>query len=125
MFSAMWCRVLLAFGFVLVFSSSGYPDSSTVVPAPLIQTIPVQSELARSPIGAPNRNVSPSAVSGVHASEDQRVGAEERVVVVMPSRWLRGGELLRRSAYRYPDHDLAGRFVEMSTELPPMFGDEE
>jgi len=122
MFSATWCRVLLAFGFVLVFSSGGYPDSSTTsgpataALAPLIQTVPVQSELARSRVGAPNR--------GVQVPEDQRVGAEERVVVEMPPRWL-SGELLRRSAYRYPDHDLAGRFVEMATELPPMFGDEE
>lgn len=119
MFSATWCRVLLAFGFVLVFSSL-----STATPALLIQAVPVQSELARSRVGTPNRNVSPAVVSGVQAPEDQRVGAEERVVVEMPPRWL-SVELLRRSATRYPDHDLAGRFVEMATELPPMFGDEE
>ena len=123
MFSATWCRVLLASGFVLVFSSVGYPDSSIVAPAPLSQTAPVQSGLVGSRVGAPNWDVSPAAVSDVQAPENKRVEAEG-VVIEMPPKWL-SRERVRGSATRYPDHDLAGRFVEMATELPPMFGDEE
>lgn len=29
---------------------------------------------------------------------------------------------LRRENYRYPDHDLANRLVEVATERPPLFG---
>lgn len=32
---------------------------------------------------------------------------------------------LRRELYRYPDQDLAGRFVELLTERPPLFGSDE
>ena len=132
MFRTAWFRVLMALGSLLVFASGGYSDSSitlapsTAAPTPLIQTMPVQSGLTGNRVSALNPSVSPAAALDVQVSEDKAVGAEvaEVMVIEMPPKWL-SRELVRGSAYRYPDHDLAGRFVEMSTELPPMFGDEE
>lgn len=34
-------------------------------------------------------------------------------------------ERMRRENYRFPDSSMATRFVELSTELPPLFGAEE
>ncbi len=34
-------------------------------------------------------------------------------------------ERIRRESARYPDMDTAGRFVELSTECPPLFGSDE
>ena len=131
MFRTAWFRVfLMALGFLLVFASGGYSDSSitpapsAAAPAPFIQTVPVQSGLTGSRVGASHRNASPAVVSDVQATEEDDVVGAEVMVIELPSKWL-SRELVRGSATRYPDHDLAGRFVEMSTELPPMFGDEE
>lgn len=34
-------------------------------------------------------------------------------------------ERLRRENSRYPDQDMVGRFIELSTECPPLFGSEQ
>ena len=129
MFRTVLCRVLIAFSSLLFLASGSYSDTSTyssttVAPASILQTVPVQPELARGR-GAVASNVSvPTAAAPVvQAPEDKVVKAKEIVVEMPPGRLSM--ELLRRSAYRYPDHDVAGRFVEMETELPPMFGDEQ
>ena len=46
-----------------------------------------------------------------------------QVLVVEPPRRL-SLDRLRRESSRYPELDMVGRFVELSTECPPLFGDE-
>lgn len=87
---------------------------------------------------APHQKGSP-AVSSLHVQpiiSPERVSVQERSVslerapkeIIRPVTVEEGGRLtlerLRRELTRYPDEDLLGRFLELSTELPPLFGEE-
>jgi hypothetical protein len=50
--------------------------------------------------------------------------APGQVIVLEAPRGL-SLERLRRENSRYPDQDSAGRFIELSTECPPLFGQEQ
>lgn len=114
-------RLVLVLGSLLLVPPSGYSDtgasssSTTPPPASLIRSVPIHPELASGLI--------PPAVVAPDLTESEAV-PESGAMVEVKTVGMSMGKL-RRGAYRYPDHDLTGRFVELTTELPPMFGDGE
>ncbi len=49
----------------------------------------------------------------------------EREVIVLEAPRVISFDRLRREAARYPDSGMAGRFVELSMECPPLFGSDQ
>ncbi len=110
MFGTILCRVFVVVGLlsILLLPSGGYAETSTTYSS-VFQRVPVQAE--QPVMGAMRAHDLSTPLAVSQAAEDKAVEPSMR--------------LLRSDATRYPDHDLAGRFVEMSTELPPMFGGQE
>ena len=96
--------------FVLFAASSGYsetayPPAALTLPAP--QSLEIRAQVSGSGVPAHPSPAAPQAV----------------IVVETPRTLTLDG--LRRDASLYPDHDLAGRFVELTTQLPPLFGEDD
>lgn len=119
--------MVLAAGFLLAAVSTASAESVPVESA----SLPVMNAIV-SPIlpevGAPRNELTPPAAVPVQAPPAAPAvpQAAERSeyrhpVIVLEAPERVSFDQLRREAARYPDHSMSGRFVELSTQLPPLF----
>ncbi len=130
----MWCQFA-----VLFLLGGSLPPASLPMEAPALMQAPMPAE-APVVVGGPvaieavETPVAPEVVLGAAEPrrpvvivadpevEDEAASAHPVIVVEPPRAFSFEG--LRRGSYLYPDHDLGSRWVEMGTELPPLFGEE-
>ena len=78
---------------------------------------------------APNSNIPPvpsrSPYPSIVRPLETRVGADQPMrPMTVEGEFRISLDRLRRELYRYPDQDLVGRFFELLTERPPLFGND-
>ncbi len=106
-------RVVVLGIFLVGLTVGGYAEVSN---PQILQTLQLQT--GRPLVASPN--VYHAAPAPLLEPEAGRVPEQ---VVENPR--LISFDRLRRESYRYPDQDLLGRWIEVSTQLPPLFGAQE
>lgn len=113
---------VIAFAFGLIFaavstaSAESVPAESASIPAihGIVSPILPESSAPRNVVRMP----------AVAAPVVEKAAYRHPVIVLEAPEGV-SLDRLRRESASYPDHGMAGRFVELSTELPPLFGTDE
>lgn len=107
-------------GFSPLFSSGSV---MAPIPVPIGTGQPALAE-PRRPVVVTTVEEDPQAEAAVGRDELRPMPRAGQPVIVVEAPRQVSFEGLRRDVYLHPEHGLTGRFLEMGTELPPLFGED-
>lgn len=125
MFRQQWICLGMC-GLFLFLQSECYGERISAlflpIPPPVSDTAPLEESVGPA-LGVDAAPAARSVVDSVPTAHRSVENTPSRRVVENPDRPSLDG--LRRRIHRYSEQDLPGRFVEISTERPPLFGSED